>query len=135
MPGHIIVIKMCSNPKAGVTRRIKWKAGVVKIQQVEGNQFFRISLVGFPTVDHFFEAGFGWMTIVFDMPIILAGPLPVHHPRIPVTLARLALRSPVCPNSELGITVPFGYFKLSERFPGGLKFSCSHGLIAGRPHR
>ena len=60
---------------------------------------------------------------MFDLVFILWVALHIHVTRIPVALLRLALRTPVRPDAELGVTKPVRRLILLERIPRRLKFS------------
>ena len=47
------------------------------------------------------------MAFGVNIVLILPAPLFIHYSAIPVAVFRLALRSPMCPNAEFGVTEPF----------------------------
>ena len=88
---------------------------------VKSNQSFRIPFIGFPDINHIFEAEITRITILRDMCFILSLSGIIHVACIPVTIFRFTLRSPMSPNTELCILKPFwGFSVLFQRFPRGL---------------
>jgi hypothetical protein len=101
---------------------------------VERHQPFRIPMLGLPQVVHLHETHLGRMPVVFDMLGIILGPLDVHVPRIPVPFLRHALRGPVRPDAELGITEPIRHvITAGERFP--CRFERPGSNLLRRHHR
>ena len=52
-----------------------------------------------------------------QLKLVLRRGLVVDTPRVPVAILRDALRTPMCPDSELNILIPLGRFILQQRLP------------------
>src|ERR1035437_6172363 len=73
---------------------------------VEAQQMVRIESFGCPGGNHIFESDLGGMSIRLHVVLVLLAALDIHVARIPVAVLGSRLRSPVCPNAELGVTIP-----------------------------
>src|SRR6185437_13050971 len=78
-------------------------------------------LLGFPVRDGVLVAELRWMPVGLNVVVVLRAALHVHIAGIPVAIFNGGLRSPVCPDAELGVSKPFGNFVTAERFPRALK--------------
>ena len=74
---------------------------------VEADQLLGVPVLGFPVVAEVFQSECGRVAEVVDVPVVLAAALVVHEAGVPVAVLGVALRSPVCPDAELGILEPF----------------------------
>ena len=77
---------------------------------IETNQRIRFPLFRLPFVNHILETEIFRVTVLFYMHIILPLARIIHVAGIPVTRFRLTLRSPMRPNTELGIAEPVRTF-------------------------
>src|SRR6185312_6473282 len=95
---------------------------------VELHQLFRIPIFRVPLVNDVLKSKVLRRTVMVGMkPILLAARL-IHTARIPVAILRLALRTPMSPNSELRIAKPFRRLILLKRLPRGLELASGDGL-------
>src|SRR5262245_37351041 len=78
-------------------------------------------VLGAPLVDDVLEPDARRMTVARDVGDVVAVPLLVHLPSVPVALFGDALRAPVGPHAELRVAEPVGSLVLRERGPGGLE--------------
>jgi len=62
-----------------------------------------------------------WMSVMLQMVAILPLVIDIHVARIPIAVLGDALRTPVIPDAELGILVPFGALVLTKRLPCALE--------------
>jgi len=97
---------------------------------VEAHELFGLPLVGLPEVVDLHEAGGGGVAVGLEVVLVLGVALEVHLAGVPVALLGDALRGPVGPDAELGVTEPVGRFIGAERGPGGLEGA--GGDVAGR---
>ena len=74
-----------------------------------------------PGVDHILETNFRLMTEILLVPFILRMALDIHVARVPIALLRRRLRTPVCPDAELGVAEPVWRPVLLEGVPRRLK--------------
>jgi len=97
---------------------------------VEAHEIFGLPLVGLPKVVDLHEAGGGGVAVGLEVVLVLGVALEVHLTGVPVALLGDALRGPVGPDAELGVTEPVGRFVGAEGGPGG--FEGAAGDVAGR---
>ena len=57
------------------------------------------------------------MTVVVQLNLVLRRSVVVDTARIPVAVLRDAVRTPMCPDSELNILIPLGSFILQQQLP------------------
>ena len=86
---------------------------------VEVDQFFGIPVLCFPVVAQVFESEGGRVAEMADVPVVGTRTLIVHEAGIPVAGLSMALRSPMCPDTELGVLEPFRAFPVGEGVPVG----------------
>ena len=77
----------------------------------------------------------GWVSVVFKVVFVLLRSFQVHVPCVPVTLFRNALRTPVRPNSKLGVLIPFRSFVLQKGVPVRIIGARTIESNEGRLHR
>ncbi len=96
---------------------------------VELHQGVGVELVGFPFVNHILETELRGVAILRHVVDVLLTACEIHLAGIPVAVFRLALRTPVGPDSELGVFEPFGAFPLAGALPGGFVASGLQGQV------
>jgi len=87
----------------------------------------RIPGLRLPAIDDLHESGVGRMAVIGEVMLVGAAARKIHQPAVPVARLRLALRSPMSPYAELGITEPLrGFPALDQRRPVRLE-GCRRG--------
>src|ERR1700733_14354713 len=81
------------------------------------NQLFRIPVEQRPLRTKILISKGGRGTVMFQLKLVFVATLYIHVSRIPVACFRNALRTPMRPDAELRIAVPFRRLILKEGIP------------------
>src|ERR1700691_1852095 len=81
------------------------------------NQLFRFPVEQRPLRTKVLISKCGRRTVMFQLKLIFFAILDIHVPRIPVACFRNALRTPVRPDAELRIAIPFRRLILQQGIP------------------